>query len=193
MGYKFQMKDFSLRKYKQLLKVLQSAGFFFMSFEQLFQSQKNRFIVLRHDVDKLPENSLKTAKIEHELGIKGTYYFRIVPESYDEIIIKQIADLGHEIGYHYEDVSLVCSRKYVVSSMQKSEDRSQISEVRGQKSKVGRLKLISDICSLISGKDRRDDGRNQMSDVRKWMNGKTEEWKDSGTMITPVGGCATEH
>ena len=62
--------------------------------------------ILRHDVDRLPNNSLTTAKIENELGIKGTYYFRIVPESFDEKIIMQIAELGHEIGYHYEDVDL---------------------------------------------------------------------------------------
>jgi len=39
------------------------------------------------------------------LGIKGTYYFHVVPESYDERIIKQIAELGHEVGYHYENLS----------------------------------------------------------------------------------------
>lgn len=60
--------------------------------------------ILRHDVDKLPENSLATAKMENELGIRGTYYFRIVPESFDEQIIREIASLGHEIGYHYEEL-----------------------------------------------------------------------------------------
>ena len=49
-------------------------------------------------------NSLRTARIESELGIKGTYYFRMIPESFDDRVIKQIYDLGHEIGYHYEDV-----------------------------------------------------------------------------------------
>ncbi|HAF30862.1 MAG TPA: hypothetical protein DCG75_17620 [Bacteroidales bacterium] len=63
-------------------------------------------IILRHDVDKLPENSLRFAQIQHELGIKGSYYFRMVPESYDPEIIEKIAKLGHEIGYHYEDVDL---------------------------------------------------------------------------------------
>ena len=76
-----------------------------MSFDQFIRNPKDRVVILRHDVDTLPENSLKTAKLEHDLGIKGTYYFRIVRESYDEIIIKQIAGLGHEIGYHYENLS----------------------------------------------------------------------------------------
>jgi hypothetical protein len=42
----------------------------------------------------------------HGSGIRGSYYFRIVPESYDETIIRQISNLGHEIGYHYEDLAL---------------------------------------------------------------------------------------
>lgn len=67
--------------------------------------------ILRHDVDRLPKNALTIAKIENELGIKGTYYFRIVPKSFDKKIIMQIAELGHEIGYHYEDVDLAWRNK----------------------------------------------------------------------------------
>lgn len=51
------------------------------------------------------------AELEKEFGIKGTYYFRIVPESFDESIIKQIEEMGHEIGYHYEEIDLVLKRK----------------------------------------------------------------------------------
>ena len=65
-----------------------------------------RFIILRHDVDLKAENSVETAKIEHSLGIKASYYFRVVPESDKPECIKAIVDLGHEIGYHYEDMSL---------------------------------------------------------------------------------------
>ena len=45
------------------------------------------------------------AYIEREMGWKATYYFRAVPESFDESIILQIASLGHEIGYHYESLA----------------------------------------------------------------------------------------
>lgn len=58
--------------------------------------------MLRHDVDLLPHNSLTFARIQHELGVKGVYYFRAVPESWDEAVILEIAALGHEVGYHYE-------------------------------------------------------------------------------------------
>jgi hypothetical protein len=94
--------DFTIKKYKQLFTVLQSQGYFFQTFEEFLKSPKRKTLVLRHDVDLLPENSLRFAKIQHSLGIKGSYYFRAVPESWDENVIKEIADLGHEVGYHYE-------------------------------------------------------------------------------------------
>ncbi len=63
-------------------------------------------MILRHDVDLVPLNSLRFAKIQHEMGIKGTYYFRAIPESWDEKIIVEIAQMGHEIGYHYENLTI---------------------------------------------------------------------------------------
>jgi hypothetical protein len=110
------MKDFTLKIYKKLLIVLQQANYEFITFEEFCEAKNaqitnqrercKKFIILRHDVDLKAENSLETAKIEHSLGIRASYYFRIVPQSDKPHIIKQIAELGHEIGYHYEDLSL---------------------------------------------------------------------------------------
>ena len=65
-----------------------------------------KYIILRHDVDLKAENSVATAQIEHSLGIKASYYFRVVPDSNKPNCIQAIAMMGHEIGYHYEDMSL---------------------------------------------------------------------------------------
>lgn len=65
-----------------------------------------KVVILRHDVDKSSQNSLNTAILENRLGIKGTYYFRIGKSSNNPSIIRAIASLGHEIGYHYEDLVL---------------------------------------------------------------------------------------
>jgi hypothetical protein len=56
------------------------------------------------------ENALVIAKIEKEAGIKASYYFRIVKQSYDENIIEKIAEMGHEIGYHYENLSEISKK-----------------------------------------------------------------------------------
>ena len=99
--------DFTLEKYKQLLLSLRNCGYDFQTLEDYLQCPKEKTVVLRHDVDLKAENSLAVAKIEHKLGIKASYYFRIIPQSNNSEIIKQIVALGHEIGYHYEDFSLL--------------------------------------------------------------------------------------
>ena len=77
---------------------------------QYLKEAPPKCIILRHDVDDRKLNSLQTARLENELGIRGTYYFRMVPESFDEDVIRQIYELGHEVGYHYEDLSAVAAR-----------------------------------------------------------------------------------
>lgn len=94
--------DFTIKQYNQLLSSLQNAGCLFQTFKEFLNNPQPDSIVLRHDVDLLPKNSLRFAKIQAEKHIKGSYYFRAVPESWNAEVIKQIADLGHEVGYHYE-------------------------------------------------------------------------------------------
>ena len=78
--------DFTLKKYSELLSALKGYG----------------EVTLRHDVDRRPDRSLAVARLEAALGWKSVFYFRAVPESWDEDIIREISELGHEIGYHYE-------------------------------------------------------------------------------------------
>ena len=103
-------RDYTLYIYRRLLEQLLTAGYRFCTFEQYCAENKlineGKLVVLRHDVDKRPQNSLETARIEHELGITASYYFRIVEESNQPKYIRAIAALGHEIGYHYENLSL---------------------------------------------------------------------------------------
>ncbi len=96
------MRDFTIKIYHELLNSFEIDHYEFQTFEGYLKSAKKRAIILRHDVDLLPYNSLVFAKIQASKKIKGVYYFRAVPESWDEKIIKEISGLGHEIGYHYE-------------------------------------------------------------------------------------------
>ena len=45
--------------------------------------------------------TLKMARKEAEMGITATYYFRTHDDVFKPDIIREIADLGHEIGYHH--------------------------------------------------------------------------------------------
>jgi hypothetical protein len=105
------MPDFTLNTFQRLLTTLKDQKYTFQTFAGYLKETAPLTIILRHDVDARKMNSLRTAQIENELGIAGTYYFRMVPESFDEEVIKQIAEMGHEIGYHYEDVSRCAAEK----------------------------------------------------------------------------------
>ncbi len=114
------MRDFRLANLKELIEVLLRKEYNFILFKEFERSKSNKVIILRHDVDLLPENSLRTAELEKEKEICGAYYFRIIPETFDADIIKRIYELGHEIGYHYETVEKVTSDK--VTELQSDEE-----------------------------------------------------------------------
>jgi len=112
--------DFTLKMYKKLLQTFLDKDYHIFSFNQFIllnsptsplinssthQLPNSPTLILRHDVDRMPQNALKMAKLEHELGITSTYYFRTIPQTLKPDIIKEISDMGHEIGYHYENMA----------------------------------------------------------------------------------------
>ena len=118
------MQDFTIWKYIELVDILLENNYSFKKVDDYFKILNSKFkddtevsstrhltlekiknqrnIILRHDIDDHPKNALCFARIQSSKKIFGTYYFRAVSQSYDESVIKEIHDLGHEVGYHYE-------------------------------------------------------------------------------------------
>lgn len=96
--------DFTITAYENLILALNKTGYSFQTYHDFINQPQEKTILLRHDVDARKEHSLQFAKIQYEMGIVGTYYFRMIPQSFDEEVVKKIAGMGHEIGYHYEDM-----------------------------------------------------------------------------------------
>ena len=99
--------DFTLKIYRSLLESLQRSQYEFITFEEYIKGKQQnnlpgKFVILRHDVDDLANNSLDFSRIQAEFGVRGTFYFRMIPQSYNETIIKEMLTYGHEVGYHYE-------------------------------------------------------------------------------------------
>jgi len=144
--------DFTIKSYRSLIESLQISGYTFLPFRDYITTTNkelrttDRIIILRHDVDDLKLNSLRFAKIQNELGIKGTYYFRIIPESFDESVIKQIADLGHEIGYHYEEIDIISSRFRVQSSEEELIDEAWIL----YKENLEKIRKVADVRTICA-------------------------------------------
>lgn len=98
--------DFTRKKYCQLVSQLKDCGYEFITYQQYCEGHlPERFVIMRHDVDLQPKNSLEVAQDEANLGVKATYYFRAVPESWSTDIVLEINRLGHEVGYHYESLT----------------------------------------------------------------------------------------
>ena len=140
--------DFTYKIYKELLAEMLRKGYEFQTYADFIKSPLKKSIILRHDVDDKPYNSLMFAKIQAELGIKGVYYFRAVSKSWNEFIIKEISLLGHEIGYHYENLSAT-NGNY----------KFAIEDFENNLKKLRKLALVETICmhgSPISKYDSRD-------------------------------------
>ncbi|MBW3041846.1 hypothetical protein [Prochlorococcus marinus] len=79
----------------------------FRSFEEDLNS-KNKIINLRHDIDFSLEEALKIAILENKINIKANYFIMLTSNTYNPLsqynqdIIKQIKELGHNISLHFD-------------------------------------------------------------------------------------------
>ena len=103
-----RLDDFSYDEYRVLLERVRRgrANLCFADFHEPVTEQ--RFFLLRHDVDFTPASALELAAIEAEMNIRATYYFLLSGRFYNLLsgrfvsAPRQIADLGHEVGLHYD-------------------------------------------------------------------------------------------
>jgi len=106
--------DFTVGTYELLLKALKESNSGFYGFAEIVSGEVISYTVLRHDVDRKPANALVLAKAEAAAGIRASYHFRMASTLNQDGIISEIAGLGHEIAYHYEDLSALCRRMFHV-------------------------------------------------------------------------------
>ena len=78
------MPDFTFKKYEQLICSLKAQGYTFLTFEQSLTTAEPKYIVLRHDIDRMPKNALRVATILHKCGVAGTFNFRITRGSFKQ-------------------------------------------------------------------------------------------------------------
>lgn len=98
--------DFTYERYAELLKTCgaQDVPTFTVREYLTADTLPDQFVILRHDVDRKPGNALDFARIEAAYGVQSTYYVRTVEETFDPELLRELEALGHEVGYHYEDL-----------------------------------------------------------------------------------------
>jgi len=104
------LDDFTYEAYSELLLKLDKSkeNVCFRDFKKNDKVNLQDFYLVRHDVDFSPEAALAMAQIEADLGIYATYfvllssgYYNLLSKDYIAFP-KQLVDLGHEVGLHYD-------------------------------------------------------------------------------------------
>lgn len=99
------INDFTFEHYERLLDTALDNGYtFYTVHEYVTRSElESPHIVVRHDVDRKVSTARSMARVEAERDVPTTYYFR--PSTFSPETVAEVAGLGHEIGYHYEDLA----------------------------------------------------------------------------------------
>ncbi|MBK7091894.1 MAG: hypothetical protein IPH59_09250 [bacterium] len=97
---------FSFDHYSYIMSQFLQGGYQFLHFTDAPKAEK--YIYLRHDVDRSLEKALALALLEQQLGIKSTYFVRLHSRYYNCYsfpglkALRDIRSAGHEIGLHTE-------------------------------------------------------------------------------------------
>ena len=67
----------------------------------------DRFVLMRHDVEISLSSALQMARLDHEAGIRSTFFLLLssdynIFEPAGAEMVREILDLGHDLGLHYD-------------------------------------------------------------------------------------------
>jgi hypothetical protein len=91
-------------EYKQIIRFMMDNG----RVTSFAQWDLSNAIILRHDVDLDIDSAYELSKIEVELGVRSSYFFLLNCDTYNVFSmnnrqkLKEMADLGFEIGLHFD-------------------------------------------------------------------------------------------
>jgi hypothetical protein len=129
--------DFTEKNYRKLLE-LAKQNFKFRFFTSMPLQQHD--LLLRHDVDFSPQRAKALAKIESDLQVGSTYFFRLRGADYsildieNQKIIFEISSLGHDIGLHFESEDSFNSEEELINQL--STDKNLFELITGKILKV---------------------------------------------------------
>ena len=99
--------DFDEQGYAAILRRALALGYAPVPLSEGLEAGE-KSLILRHDVDYSIEKALRMAEIEAELGLRSTYFVLLSGLFYNVMApkgrraLRRIAQLGHEIGLHFD-------------------------------------------------------------------------------------------
>ena len=72
------MRDFTVQTYISLCSALKEENYSFITFLEYCKGEvTDRFVIMRHDVDRSPLDALRIANCEKDLDVRSSFYFRM--------------------------------------------------------------------------------------------------------------------
>lgn len=133
--------EFTYSAYIDLINLLKEKKYIFSNYNDY--SEKNKSVIFRHDVDICLERAVKLAKIENNNNIKSTYFILLSTEIYNvfskesDKMLKEILELGHEIGLHFDEL------KYDINNKKELENYVQYEKNILEKALGIKIKTVS--------------------------------------------------
>ena len=99
---------FTYEGYSSLLSLLNKHRFEIATYDNW--REKDRCVILRHDVDYDLLKAMQMAKLEEKQGVQAIYFVLLTSDFYNVFsansfdCMKQIMDCGHTIGLHFDEV-----------------------------------------------------------------------------------------
>jgi hypothetical protein len=94
---------FDLDHYRELIMAAKDGGYRFASFDRAPEPGE---LYVRHDVDLSLEAALEMGRLEHELGVRATYFLMTESVFYNLLSVvgerarRQLRQWGHAVGLH---------------------------------------------------------------------------------------------
>ena len=95
---------FSFDDYRKIIRIIQSTG---RQADYKKALSKDRFIIMRHDVEYSVERAYNLSKVEESMDFTSAYFFQWTNNSYNILsrknrdMVKDMHERGHQIGLHF--------------------------------------------------------------------------------------------
>jgi len=104
--------SFTLAHYAGICSMIGAYGYQTAFFDEVAGlAEEERVVLLRHDIDQSLEQALRVARIEHEHGLRSTFFVWLTSPFYNVLdpaqsaIVRELVALGHQVGLHFDETA----------------------------------------------------------------------------------------
>jgi hypothetical protein len=98
----------SAAHYRELLRAALDAGYRVVSLACFYEDRRTPALIIRHDIDVSVATAVQMARIEHDMGVRTSYFIRVHAAGYNPFsrdnyaALRWLQDAGFDLGLHHE-------------------------------------------------------------------------------------------